>query len=270
MSMPTVLHDSGISGSGRTSMTNPTSQQSTTGEALVPEPQCNDPSSQTTGTRKRRKSSSQNQVAQTSQLTANIASYPSSLTNQGKQIDPVDADNEEYLGSMSAPGPSKRPRFATYAFTTSPPPSAAVLTLPPVDPVRLPSSPSHPQEDLIEPLSTGEYGANADFQSLGDESMQNESTHVDFEMLDLADVTALPWVDDNPDFSSDLHAHSSLYMQQASIFVPAGLGVMLQNMKHELEMEIMARQRAERWFLDELQRRVEAERSLASLREEGH
>lgn len=87
----------------------------------------------------------------------------------------------------------------------------------------------------------------------------SEMYHSDYEMVDVLTASQLPWT--RTEYDSD--AASGKY-----IYVPAGLKVLLENMRHTLHLESQARQRAEMRLLEEVTRRVHAERTIESMKKD--
>ncbi|KAH7931140.1 hypothetical protein BV22DRAFT_1027902 [Leucogyrophana mollusca] len=76
----------------------------------------------------------------------------------------------------------------------------------------------------------------------------------EFQMLDVPEAVALPWV---PLESGTSH-----------IYVPPGIHQLIASMKRELELEGQARQKAEDMYLKEMQKRIAVESVISNLREE--
>ncbi|EGO04053.1 hypothetical protein SERLA73DRAFT_175785 [Serpula lacrymans var. lacrymans S7.3] len=74
----------------------------------------------------------------------------------------------------------------------------------------------------------------------------------DFRMLDMPEVVSLPWV--------------PLDSRETRVYIPSSVHQLVNNMKHELEMEGRARRKAEDLHLEELRKRVKLEVIMDSLR----
>ncbi|KAI0932362.1 hypothetical protein AcV7_000514 [Taiwanofungus camphoratus] len=82
-----------------------------------------------------------------------------------------------------------------------------------------------------------------------------------FHLLDVPDMVSLPWASADPTLPLRPNASTSLY-------VPLGVGQLLQSMKHALGQESKARRLAEHRYADEMRRRVDAEKTAAALSEQ--
>ncbi|KAH9946802.1 hypothetical protein B0H21DRAFT_383358 [Amylocystis lapponica] len=79
----------------------------------------------------------------------------------------------------------------------------------------------------------------------------------DFCMMALPEVAALPWT---PGAAADV--------SQTSLYVPPGVGHLIASMQHALVAQCRARENAEERCVEELRKRVEAERAAAALAED--
>ncbi|EMD41761.1 hypothetical protein CERSUDRAFT_120720 [Gelatoporia subvermispora B] len=84
-----------------------------------------------------------------------------------------------------------------------------------------------------------------------------------FQLLDVQDVAALPVISDDPGSALDVSVPSEL-----SLYVPPGVRQLIDNMKQSLRMATVARDKAETRYAAEVQRRVDAERTIAQLTEQ--
>ncbi|KAH9898524.1 hypothetical protein C8Q73DRAFT_664178 [Cubamyces lactineus] len=85
-----------------------------------------------------------------------------------------------------------------------------------------------------------------------DVDYQQAALDDDFQMLDMPDDAALPWVPMNPE-------------SKEATYVPPGLNALIEDMKRALVLQMSARQKAENMHAEELQRRRELEHEAARL-----
>lgn len=119
----------------------------------------------------------------------------------------------------------------------------------------------------------GEFGAGTSSQPVslshtiavdgrGDDEDVGSEDDASFQLLDIPEVAALPWVANTSSPTSRHHART------ASLFLPPGVSELIEGMKRALDLETRARRRAEDRYTEEVQRRVAAERATAALVEQ--